>query len=705
VKSRPKKSPLDGHDNQKRATPSRVATHAWICTALVILTATAFFPVLQNDFVIWDDVDNYLNNPDYRGLSPDHLRWMFTTFHHSLYRPATWITLGFDYLLWGMDPFGYHLTSLIFHLANAVLFYLVALRVFQLIWSHEPELDLRLQVGAAVAALLFSLHPLRVEPVAWASGRENLVSAFFFLLTFLCYLNAVDSRRDRFGYWSWMIATWAVYGLSLLSKAAGMTLPFALVVLDIYPLRRLGGDPRQWFRPQARRLFWEKLPFLLLAVAAGIAAILAKQQEQAIQTLDKYTPLVRLADSFYGLAFYLWKTLAPFGLSPLYQLPVEPDPLAWPFVLSLLVVFTLTALLFHLRRRWPAGLAAWAFYVITLVPVLGFVQYGLQIAADRYSYLACLSWAVLGGAGAVYAQKRRRSSALGKRVYGFCCGLACAMLVALSFLTWQQAKVWKDSERLWRYALSVDPESSFAYHMLAIAVHEKGRIDEVIELYQKSLSLDPNFVYSHLNLAGFLEKKENHREAAYHYRRVIDIDPKGPATTYYKLANSHFRQGNFAESIKYYHMGLARDPMNAAAHNDLANVFAAKGDLENAHNHYRRATELDPKMSGPYFNLVNLLIRQDKIRQAILLLRRAAHLIPDSALAYNTLGRLLAAEGQLDEAISYFREAVQLEPGLAEAHENLVLALTQQGKKEQALQHYHEALRIQRNQREGQKAP
>ncbi|MGH7828942.1 MAG: hypothetical protein ACREP8_02080, partial [Candidatus Binatia bacterium] len=236
----------------------------WLLPAFIPLaTFIAFLPALQNGFVDWDDYKNLVENPHYRGLAWTELRWMFTTFHIGHYHPLTWMSFGLDYWLWGMDPMGYHLASLVLHAANALLFYFVSLRLLRLGFSLPVLPQLSLPVAAAVAALFFSLHPLRVESVAWATERRDVLSGFFLLSTVLCYLRAITAAEGGQARWRWLAAAWIVYALALLSKAIGMTLPLILLILDVYPLKRLGGGRGKWFGLEARKVWWEKIPFLL----------------------------------------------------------------------------------------------------------------------------------------------------------------------------------------------------------------------------------------------------------------------------------------------------------------------------------------------------------------------------------------------------------------------------------------------------------
>src|SRR5262249_36269613 len=227
----------------------------------------AFLPITRNGFVDWDDTAVLLDNPRYRGLGWTEISWMFTTLHMSLYRPITWVTFGLDYLLWGVNPAGYHLTSLLFHAVNAALVYLIAVRL--LTFVHKDESRGALSLAAGLSALVFALHPLRVEAVAWSSARSEPVAAFFIFLSLICYLR----NAENYSWWT-LVAALTFYALSLLSKSSGVTFPFVLLALDFYPLRRLKGSP---FTSSASTVWLEKAPFFVLSVAAAAIAVVAKR--------------------------------------------------------------------------------------------------------------------------------------------------------------------------------------------------------------------------------------------------------------------------------------------------------------------------------------------------------------------------------------------------------------------------------------------
>ena len=672
--------------------------------SIVVLTFVAFLPSLQNGFVNWDDEAVLLDNPYYRGLGWEQLRWMFTTFHMSVYRPIAWITMGIDYLIWGMEPFGYHLTSLFFHCANAVLFYFVALRLLRLAMSTTDELKLPLGVAAGFAALFFALHPLRVEPVAWESGEDNLVAGFFFMLTLLCYLRAAAITGTGLHQWVWMGGAWILYALSILSKALTVPLPLALLVLDVYPLKRLKTDPRTWFQREARHLLWEKIPFLLFAVPVAIVAVLAKQSTGAVAPVASIGWFPRLMQSFYGLAFYLQKTIAPWGLSPLYERPIPFNPWDWPFLLSGVIVLAVSIGLGVVRRFWPAGLAAWVYYAVILLPSLGVITYGPQLVGDRYSYFSCLSWALLAGAGVFHFWKRRAAGEMSAQVFLLVNGLAGVLLIGLGVLTWKQTQIWHDSERLWRHALALDDKSSFAHNNLGLVLAKRDALEEAIDQFRRAVDVDPAFVEAYTNLGNFLAQRGFRDEAIVHLRHALQIEPT--------FVNAHNTLGNILadigaldEAIQHFRKALQTNPQSAMTHYNLGRTLAKHGHAEEAIVQYRQSLEIDPGDVDVHNNLGLLLLSQGNIDQAILQFREAIRVNPNYAKAYFNLGKVDAQQDRLDEAIANFQKALQIQPGVAEIHENLARALARQGKRTEALQEYQEALRLLQSRSQGGGVP
>lgn len=413
---------------------SRPALVRWALPALVVtLTFVAFFPALHHEFLGWDDAKNYLDNPHYRGLGPRQLAWMFTTFHMGHYIPLTWMTFGLDYLLWGMTASGYHLTNILFHSATALACYCLSLRLLRAALQEVAESDLR--IGAALAALLFAVHPLRAESVAWITERRDVVSGLFCVLSVIAYLKAVDGTDRARPRWYWTSV--GLFAGGLLSKSIVVSLPVVLLALDVYPLHRLGGA-RGWRRPS---VWLEKVPYVALGAAAAVIGFPALFTLGNTRSLAEMGPLYRAVLSIYGLAFYLWKSVMPFALSPLYQLDVTVTWLHFGTAAALL------GIAIFMRGRWPAFTVATLVYLVTLLPVLGIFQNGPQAAADRYTYLACLGGVVaLGG----LAARRWAGRAVARAVLSI-------WVLAMLPLTWQQVAVWRDSVTLWSHALRPRP--------------------------------------------------------------------------------------------------------------------------------------------------------------------------------------------------------------------------------------------------------
>jgi tetratricopeptide (TPR) repeat protein len=619
----------------------KIPSSSWLVPALIaVATFIVFLPALQNGFVNWDDDKNLLNNPDYHGLGWKQLRWMFTTFHLGHYQPLSWLTFGLDYLLWGMDPFGYHLTSLVLHAANAALVYFVAARLFRTVVPLAAEFPLR--IAAGFAALFFALHPLRVESVAWATERRDVLSGLFFLSTILCYLEAVTDRGKRYAFW--LSAAIAFYACALLSKAIVMTLPLALLVLDAYPLRRLAFESKGWVGPEARKVLWEKTFFLLLAGVSAAVAVFAQLESEALRPLESHAVGFRLAQAFFGLAFYLWKTAIPFGLAPLYQAPLERNFWDWAFLASGAAVLSITVGLFVVRRRWPAGLAIWFYYGIMLAPALGITQSGPQLVADRYSYLSCLGWALLAGAGMLYAWGATNHGIVGKSAAVWVPGAAGAVLLALGFLTWRQTEVWRDSESLWTRTLQIDHNSNIAHDNLGMALADRGEFQAAIEHYRRAIEINPGYVNSYNNLGVALLAQGQLDGAVAQFRQAAAIGP-GYIMAHSNLGIALARKGEMDEAVDEFRAALRLNPSYAVGHYNLGSALALRGDLEGALEEYRAAVRYDPEYANAHYRLGAILVRQGRPEEAIEHYRRALEIRPEFSAAQQALNEALSRAG------------------------------------------------------------
>src|SRR5213593_2655013 len=583
----------------------------WLVPLLVVLcTLAAFLPTLQNHFVNWDDDKNFLDNHHYRGLTWQQLSWMWTT-HLGHYIPLTWMTLGMDYLLWGMNPVGYHLTSLLLHTTSAVVFFFLARRLLTLALPRASGRGHALTVSAGFAALVFAIHPLRVESVAWATERRDVLSGLFYLLTLLMYLRACErGAPGRRSYW----LSVALFGCALLSKSMAVSLPVVLLILEVYPLRRLGGS-LGWSRASARRVYVEKIPFVLLAAAASAIALMAQLSNRGMVSVAHLSALDRLAVSAYGLSFYLWKTVVPLDLSPLYMLPQTVNPAATPFIVSYGGVLAVTAIALALRRRWPGLPAAWLAYVVVLLPVLGIAQNGPQIAADRYTYLAALGWAILAGAGLLSCWRRSTSSTTGAPTTWGLAGMATGIVIALGVLTWNQVQIWHDSGRLWTYALALDPNSPIAHSNLGELLDRQGRPAEAIDHFQHALRTKPDYALAHNNWGMALKAQGRPAEAIDHFQHALRLKPDFP------IAQNNWgtalgQLGEPAAAIDHFQQALRLDPDFALAHSNWGAALLQQGQPAEAIEHFQQALRIDPDLAEAHANLGLALAQQGKLAEA-----------------------------------------------------------------------------------------
>ena len=633
---------------------------------VALVTLAVFWPALRNGFLNWDDDANILTNPHYRGLGWANLRWMFTTLRMGPYQPLSWLSLAVDYLFWGMNPLGYHLTNVLLHAANAALFYAVALRFAS---RGAAPSGISPRMTAALAALLFALHPLRVESVAWVTERRDVLSGFFYLGAVYAYLRR-HAEENPSGH-GWQALCWISFTLALMSKGIVMTLPLVFIVLDVYPLRRLPGGIGQWFKATYRRVWLEKVVYFL---PAGIIALTAYVGQRQLGSLFVESAAAHGAKACFGLAFYLWKTVWPVDLCPLYESPVPFDPFAWPFLASAAAVALITMGLVLSRRRWPAGLTAWACYAATLAPVLGLVSFGSQLVADRYSYLSCLPWPILAASGFGWAWQR--AGAWSRFVLGLGAALA---LTGLAGLTWRQIGVWRDSQTLWEYTLRQRPRTSLAHTDLGNILAAQGKTAEAAAHYLESLSIRPDLPETHTNLGLLLAGQGRLEEAVAQHREALRIKPDY-AEAHNNLGLALAGQGKSAEAVEHYRAALSSKPDLAEAHNNLGNALVGPGRLDDAAAQYREALRINPDYAQAHNNLANVLAAQGQAEFSAAQYREALRLAPDYLEAHYNLGLILAKQGKVDEALGQFQDALRIRPGLAPALQNLELLRKKSGR-------------------------
>jgi tetratricopeptide (TPR) repeat protein len=478
---------------------------AWITLLVFALACLPFLKAVTFGFVAWDDDIGIENNLAWRGIGPEQLHWMFTTFTLGHWQPLAWLSFGIEHTLWGVDPERMHALNVLLHGLNAALFYLLAVR---LLGPAVPVL------APVFAALFFAVHPLRVEAAAWITERAHLLSTSFALGSVLAWMKSTAAAGSR----RWRFVSFALFALSLMTKAWGISLPFVLVILDVGWKRVNSGSER--FTTLALQQLRDKAAFFLLAIAAVAIELVAKTGNGEFASFAQHGLVARVSQA--GLVVFLCfaRTLWPVGLSPLYEF--RPG-LELTGAIAFFGALALTVVLYLGRQRFRAALCIWLACLALLAPVSGIAQWGLQQSADRYTYLAAMPLSLFAGAGLARATALTSSSI----VRWSCRALAGVILFTAAFASARQVEVWRDSKTLWDRVVEMDPSSFIGWHNVSITLHRSGQPREAANAERKSVQLEPGIrnrdSWFHL---GQLEWLCGDRErAAQAWRTALTLDP------------------------------------------------------------------------------------------------------------------------------------------------------------------------------------
>jgi tetratricopeptide (TPR) repeat protein len=701
---------------------------AYVVLALVALTVLAYLPVFQNEFVNYDDDYYIFQNPYLRlGLTPEGLTWAFTESYGANWYPLTQLSLLLDYQLFGPSPAAFHATNLALHLAGVVVLF----TAFVQMTGSLP--------GSAFVAAVFALHPTHVESVAWAAERKDVLSGLFWALALWAY--GRYSRRPEPGRFS-LVALFLALGL--MSKPMVVTLPFVLLLLDYWPLRRLE-------KAGARRLVLEKVPLFALVVVASVVTFFAQRAEGAVQPLGSLSLEARVENALVAYVAYLGKAFWPVNLSPYY--PHPGDSISFGVAAAAVVVLVaLTAAAIGLGRTNPAFRffpVGWLWYLGTFVPVIGIVQVGQHAMADRYTYLPYIGLSIVVAFGALAASKR-------VLVPG-----GIAALLAMAALTHAQARLWRDSVTLFEHALAVTERNALAHINLGVAylndgrlddaareltraieIHpgsaeahsslasvraRQGRPDEALELYRAALRLDPGSSATHKDLGRFLLETGDPDQALVHLREASALSPEDgdlladqalvlasqgrqdeadrlfreaatrssdPARLDYNRGVVLLGRGDAERAARHFEAALSIRPEYYEAEYHLGLALATTGKLDAAFEHLEKAREMDPGRAEVYYSLGLVFARLGDLDRAAASFSRSLELDPRNAEAHYSLGLAHAGRGRLEEAIASYRLALESKPGYAQAHNSWGYALAGAGRLEEAIEHFQAALRI-----------
>jgi tetratricopeptide (TPR) repeat protein len=537
-----------------------------VCICLAVLTWAVFGQTLSHDFVNYDDPKYvYENTKITSGLNIAGITWAFTHIHSENWHPLTTISHMLDCQLYGLRAGGHHFTNVLLHTIAAILLFLALQSMTGAFWQ------------SAFVAALFAIHPLHVESVAWVAERKDVLSGVFFMLALLAYLHYVSTPSIA----RYLLVVF-VFALGLMSKPMLVTLPFVLLLLDYWPLKRIGGPALakptarqavvsgQWsaVSGQLLKLVLEKIPLIGLSAISSVVTFLA--QRAALGWTEQLPMSARINNALVSYVAYVWQMLWPVKLAAFYPHPENRLPL-WEIILALLLLIGITAAAVALRKKAPYFITGWLWYIGMLVPVIGLVQVGWQGRADRYTYLPQIGLYIAGiwAAADLTASWRRQCTILS--------AAAILTLAILSWRTWVQTSYWRDSETLFTHALAVTSNNDVAENNLGIVFLRKGKLDDAISRLQAAVNLRPENAPAHDNLAKALLQKGQVDEAVVHYRRLLELQPHN-MEAHNILGTVLIQQGRIREGVEEWQKVLTIQPDNGNAMNNLAWVFATSPD-------------------------------------------------------------------------------------------------------------------------------
>jgi tetratricopeptide (TPR) repeat protein len=620
---------------------------SWLVALLLVSgTVLAYVPVWHAG-LIWDDRSLVLDNPLIHQADGLYKFWFST--QPVDYYPVTSTMLWVEWRLWGANPLGYHVVNVLLHACSAVLLWRVLQR-------------LRLP-GAWLAAAIFAVHPVNVESVAWIAERKNALAMVFFLLSLLWYSRfdcgpvvhgaapeEPEARRRWYGL------SLAAFLFALLSKTVVAPMPLVLLGLA------------WWRRGRVQRKdLWRVLPFLAAAVVMGLISHWFQSHRAIgddIVRTDSFW--ARLAGAGWAVWFYLYKAALPVGLCTIYPRWQIDSGQWWSYGPGLLVVAAFAAC-WRYRRGWGnRALLALGYFVVMLLPVLGFLDIGfmaMSLVADHWQYFA-----IIGPISLVAAAIARRQHRLPV------IALSGTLLLALGALTWRQSAIYADPAIFWRTAITANPRAWLAHNNLGSALFEQGQADEAISHLQRALEIEPGFAKAHYNLAGILRDRGQVDEAAIHFQRALEIQPEY-SMAHYNLGEILRQKGRLDEAVVHFRRAVEIHPEYADAQNALGVTLLRKGQVDEAIIHLQKALELRPGRAEDHNNLAGVLWQQGRVAEAITHYQKALALRPDYALAHHNLGKLLQQEGQVREAVAHYHSALEIQPDFAAARGSLAWVL------------------------------
>jgi len=660
-----------------------------ICLFLVIVTLAVYWQVQNYDFVNFDD-NLYVteNRHVQEGLTFKGINWAFTEFSPTYWHPLTWLSHMLDCELYGLEPGMHHLTSLLFHIVNTLLLFLVFRKMTGSLWQ------------SAFVAALFALHPINVDTVAWVAERKNVLSTFFWILTMFTYARYIEKP----GLFRYML-TFSVFALGLMVKPMLVTLPFVLLLLDYWPFRRLhfgqsNSDNRRKTRKSTTsdytgssifRLVLEKTPFFLLVILYFCLISLSFQPDAAgVISTEPVSMKLRLANALVSCVSYMGKMIWPQDLAVLYPFPTTMLPI-WQITGAGLLLVCVSVLVARAWKQKPYFAVGWLWFLGTLVPVIGIIQSGLWPAmADRWAYVPLIGIFIMIAWGVPDLLERWQHRRALLAISAGC------ILSVLTMVTWTQLQYWQNSTTLFKHAISVTENNATAHINLGTALVEQNKIDEANAHYTEALKINPDYAEAHYNLGIILAEQDKIDEAIGHYTEALEIKPDY-AEAHYNLGIILAEQDKIDEAIGHYTEALEIKPDYAEAHYNLGIVLQKQGNIDEAIDHYTEALKINPDYADVHYNLGIALISQGRMEEAISHYSEALRINPGDDDARSRLQMIQTVLKETDNDIKRLKELLEINSGDPELHYVLGNLYYKRRDFDKSIYQYQKALSIQQD--------
>ncbi|MDA0838107.1 MAG: tetratricopeptide repeat protein [Planctomycetota bacterium] len=634
--------------------------------AVFTITCIVFLPATTCSFVNWDDLYVLAENPVLHRLNLETVKWSFTSFMGGNWLPLTWLSHAMDFQLFGQNAGLHHATNILFHALTACMVFLLVRDLLDCLseCKRDEFEDLR-DAGPAIvclAALLFAVHPLRVESVAWMTERKDLLCGLFYFWSLRLYLAYATDQQKKIRRLGWCFL---VFLLGLLSKPMAVTLPVVLLLLDLWPLGRLHKD--------FRRTCIEKIPFFLASLCIGLITIKAQGAAGAFQSVERNPISFRVMNACHSLMFYIWESILPLNLVSYHPI-IDPAGSAFTpgnILAALLVVGISVGCAWLWSKGKQALPVVWAYYVLSIAPVLGLTQVGAQAFADRYTYIPCLSFTLFA---AVVVIRFIRSIQTGLR-RSLACGGVIVWLGILGGLTFRQIFVWENSFTLWSHVAGYYPNHEFPLDGIASAYlcmtpglepHQKeAALEEARSLLNRALKINPAFAPAYGNLWSVYRLKGMYEEALEIALRLVDLRPDKPES-HHKLGVSYSLLGRHADAEESLRHAIQIGGPDDAILGSLAMSYKASGQLSKAIESYQRALVISPYNVRILLDLSSVLAEKKLPEEALKYSSRAIQIAPENPFTYLRQGEALRALNRIEEARRLFENAAKIAPGLPE---------------------------------------